>query len=84
MKMLHKFECFILADGGIDHAETLATVNECLEAACPTGAHATAEYVGCREMSDTGAKISLNRKFGVKTEKSAPRKVAKFVKPVGA
>ena len=84
MKMLHKFECHILADGSISHAEVQEAMKECATAACNDGEYATVEYVGCREMTDTGAKISLNRKFGIKTEKAATRKPAKFVKPVGA
>lgn len=82
MKMLHKFECHILADGSISHAEVQEAMNECATAACGDGEYATVEYVGCREMTDQGAKVHLKRKHGISVASKTPRKIAKFVKPV--
>ena len=79
----HQVVCTIISDGSLgDYAEVEAAISECLAASCDNVHMVHVEYKGCREMTATGVKIYGARKKGVKAEKTAPRKPAKFVKPV--
>jgi len=77
----HQFVCTVISNGPIsDYAAVEDTAKECLEASVDDARTIVVEYKGCREMTETGAKIYEARKLGITSEKKQ-RKVAKFVKP---
>jgi len=80
----HQFVCTVISNGPIsDYVAVEDTARECLDASVDGTRTIVVEYKGCREMTETGAKIYEARKLGVTHEKKQ-RKPAKFVKPVGA